>query len=152
MEGSALRAETSSRRLDATTRQIFILSILFILSQTGRAQSLVPTAVKAVKHLRAAPLIKQASQLIAKPQVVATNPRPVAGIWLVWSPPTNACYVFTASTNLQNWYAKTNVPVTATNVFIPANGNLEFYRGYTALPALGGAFLMQSLPFGTNAP
>lgn len=59
------------------------------------------------------------------------QPQPAAtGTQLSWDPYTNLFVTVTASTNLADWYFKTNVPIWQTNVVIPFLNPYqpEFYR------------------------
>ena len=51
--------------------------------------------------------VKQATQLKSHTAavIVSTNPPAVAGLWLTWQPPTNACYVVMSSPDLVTWTA-----------------------------------------------
>ena len=52
----------------------------------------------------------------------------VTNITLTWDPYTNFFIVVSASTNLVDWYWKTNVPIWQTNVVIPISAPAEFFR------------------------
>ena len=97
--------------------------------------------------------VKQATQLRSHTAsvIVSTNPPAVAGLWLTWQPPTNACYVVRSSTDLVTWSACTNVPVTQTNVFIPVTSSPEFFKAWTALPVTSGGFWISDLSTYTNS-
>ena len=47
---------------------------------------------------------------------------------LTWDPYTNLFVTVQASTNLTDWYWKTNVPIWQTSVTIPVNQQFECYR------------------------
>ena len=93
-----------------------------------------------------------AATTVAVHQLPPAAAMPAPGMTLTWQPPTNACYIVQASTNLQDWYYKTNALLTATSVFIPQAPDIpaEFYRAYTALQAQDGSFYVQNLGVLTN--
>jgi len=115
----------------------------------------LPARYVAAKPVHAASLLRSpvAASLAMPSRGSAATILP-PGIILSWDAPPGACYVIQATTNLQTWYWKTNVPLTATNIFIPQTPgvNAEFYRARTCLPNCAGSFTLGDLSVFTNTP
>lgn len=93
----------------------FISSMMIgLLYISVNAQSMIPSVVirTNLQHRYPVPLN----------QVARTN------ITLAFDPYTNIWFEVDGSTDLVNWYWKTNIPVWQTNITFPMNQNQEFYR------------------------
>lgn len=63
------------------------------------------------------------------------NVVPVTDIVVSWQPYTNAWFELQGSTNLVDWYFKTNMPIWTTNITIPKSQTLpmEVFRAKTMI-------------------
>lgn len=95
----------------------------------------------AIKY-KSVKIAKQATQL--KNAIVPSH-----GVTLGWEY-TNVTFIVQASTNLIDWYFKTNVGFGSMQVFIPSTMSSEMYRMRTVIRTESDGFYVETLNCYTN--